>query len=102
MIPSLEVLSKQIAKDLKGSRLQGKSSPDNPVTSQTMCTAYMALYKWEISEQDILSLKQFWEKDKIPIKEISGKYYYELDLDKQLDIPIFKDLKERLDLTQII
>jgi hypothetical protein len=76
MIPTTEQLAKQIAKDLKGSRLSGKSSPENPVTSQTMCTAYMALYKWQITDRETRAATKFLIEQKVPIgTTLEGCYY---------------------------
>jgi hypothetical protein len=105
MIPTLETLSKQIAKDLKGSRLQGKSGPDNPVTSQTMCTAYMALYKWNITDREIRAATKHLVENKVPIgTTLSGVYWVltseEWEPTLEMLMPKFLSIKSKIDSIQ--
>ena len=103
MIPSIEILAKQIAKDLKGSRLSEKSNPENPVTSQTMCTAYMALYKWEITDREIRGATKLLIEQNVPIGSTLSGYYYvlkskEWDPTLSMLMPKFLSIKSKIDL----
>ena len=105
MIPSIEILAKQIAKDLKGSRLSEKSNPENPVTSQTMCTAYMALYKWEITDREIRGATKLLIEQNVPIGSTLSGYYYvlkskEWDPTLSMLMPKFLSMKRKIDSIQ--
>jgi len=105
MIPSLDILSKQIAKDLKGSRLQGKSSPEKPVASQTMCTAYMALYKWQITDREVRAATKFLVENKVPIGTTLEGCYWVLKSDEweptlEMLMPKFLSIKRKIDAIQ--
>jgi hypothetical protein len=115
MVPTLEVLSKQIAKDLKGSRLQGKSSPDNPVNAETICNAYatetkddngnVIREKWEITDREVRAATKFLNENKIRIGSTLKGYYYvlhssEWKLTYDMLMPKFLSIKSKIDLVK--
>ncbi len=103
MIPPLEMLAKKISDDLLNSRKLGKSNPDNPVNAQTICTAYMALYQWEITDREIRAATKYLIENKIPIGSTLEGYYYVLKSEewiptKNMLLPKFLSMKSKIDL----
>jgi hypothetical protein len=103
MIPTLEQLAKRISTDLFNSRKLAKSSPENPVTSQTMCTAYMALYKWEITDRETRAATKFLIEQKVPIGTTLEGCYWVLNSKEweptiNMLMPKFLSIKSKIDL----
>ena len=105
MIPTVEILAKQISKDLYNSRKKGNSNPDNPVNAQTMCTAYHALYKWDVTDREIREATKYLVEEcepPVPIGTTLQGCYYVLVSDEwqpTLDmlLPKFLSMKRKID-----
>ena len=100
--PSIEELAKRISIDLLNSRKLNKSSPANPVKSQTICTAYKALYDWDIDDRDIRATCYFLVENEVPIGSTLQGYYYVLKSDewqntKDMLLPKFLSMKKKID-----
>ena len=103
MIPTIENLAKQISTDLFNSRRLWKSSPENPVNAQTICTAYKALYDYDIEDREIRAATKLLIDQKVPIGSTLSGYYYVLKSDEwnltlNMLMPKFLSIKSKIDL----
>ena len=103
MIPTLEQLAKQISIDLYNSRKLGKSSPDNPVISDTICKAYKEKYDWEFESREVRAATKFLIEQKVPIGTTLDGCYYVLNSKEweptlNMLMPKFLSIKSKIDL----
>jgi hypothetical protein len=102
MIPSVEVLAKQISNDLYKSRKMNKSNSENPVNALTICTSYKALFNWDLTDRDIREATKFLVENKVPIGSTLQGYYFvlfakEWELTKAMLMPKFLSIKNKID-----
>lgn len=102
MIPDVRTLAKKISTDLFSSRKSGKSSPECPVTSQTMCTAYKALYQWDITDREIREATKLLVEERVPIGSTLHGYYYVLKSEEwqptiDMLMPKFLSMKNKIE-----
>lgn len=105
MIPTLEQLAKQISSDLFNSRKLGKSSPENPVTSDTICKAYKEKYDWDLESREIRAATKHLIEQKIPIGTTLEGCYYVLNSNEweptlSMLLPKFLSMKRKIDSIQ--
>ena len=103
MIPTVEQLAKRISTDLYGSRLRGMSSPENPVISDTICSAYKTKYGWDIESREVREATKHLVEQKVPIGSTLNGYYYvlnsrEWEPTKAMLMPKFLSIKSKIDL----
>ena len=103
MIPTLEQLAKQISIDLFNSRKLGKSSPDNPVTSDVICYQYKLKYDWDIESREVRAATKFLIEQKVPIGTTLDGCYYVLNSKEweptlNMLMPKFLSIKSKIDL----
>lgn len=102
MVPTIENLAKQIAIDLKGSRLSGKSSPEKPVKANVICYQYKLVHDWDIEDREIRGATKFLIGQKVPIGSTLSGYYYvlnstEWEITLSMLIPKFLSIKQKID-----
>jgi hypothetical protein len=105
MIPDVEILAKQLATDLYGSRKAGKSGPENPVNATKICGAYKVEHDWNVTDREIRAATKFLVEQKVPIgTTLDGCYYVlsskEWEPTLSMLLPKFISIKRKIDAIQ--
>jgi len=102
MIPSIEILAKQISTDLHASRKNGKSNPENPVRASMICSAYKEKFGWDIEDREIRAATKFLIENNVPVGSTLDGYYYVLQSSEwsptiMMLMPKFLSIKNKID-----